>query len=224
LILLFLITYLGFCGLYFGFSWLTQRLRGEIIDHRPLRSGQIRKEIGLSLISIAMFGVITVLTKWLVDAGLLAVSWTVNWRILPIEIIFLFLWNEIHFYVSHRLLHTPWLYRHVHVLHHRSVVPTPYSAYSFHFAEALLLGSVMTTALLIHPFSIVSLLTLPLMSITLNTLGHLNVDLFPDKKLAHPLAFARRHSMHHSHNTGNFGFFLPWFDRLFFTEIKSKGR
>ncbi|WP_127579862.1 sterol desaturase family protein [Paenibacillus koleovorans] len=222
--ILFFLTFAAFSGLYFGFAWLTLHLPGHKIDHRPLRKNQIRNEIGLSMISIACFSGIAVVTKWLVELGILEVTWEIVWWKLPLEIAVLFFWNEIHFYLCHRLLHTSWLYRHVHVRHHRSVVPTPYSTYSFHFVEALLLGSVMTTALLFYPFSLVSLMTLPLMSIILNALGHLNADLFPSRPLSHPLAFARRHSMHHSQNSGNYGFFLPWFDMWFRSAIKQKGR
>ena len=42
------------------------------------------------------------------------------------------------FYWTHRLLHTRPLYARVHALHHRSTVPTAFTGYSFHVAEAAL--------------------------------------------------------------------------------------
>jgi sterol desaturase/sphingolipid hydroxylase (fatty acid hydroxylase superfamily) len=224
----FVLTLVGFTFLYFGAAWIGNRLTrhsaGRLIDERPVKPKQLQSEIMHSLLSIVMFGVISVFTAFLVNHGVLHVTWTVTWWKLPLEIIALFLWNEIHFYISHRLLHTKWLYRHVHYKHHKSVTPTAYSTYSFHFVEALLLGSVMTTALLLYSFSVVSLLTLPLMSIVLNTMGHYNVDFFPGRPIGSLLSFTRRHSYHHSRNTGNFGFFLPYLDKLFSTHIKEKGR
>ncbi|MFF2483893.1 sterol desaturase family protein [Paenibacillus sp. NPDC058071] len=224
----FVLTVAGFLVLYFGGAWmghrLTQLAKGKVIDSRPLKIKQQKREIVFSLISIVMFGLITLFTVYLINHGILHVTWTFNWWKLPIEIIALFLWNEIHFYLCHRLLHTKWLYKHVHYLHHQSVTPTSYSTYSFHFAEALLLGSVMTTALILYSFSFLSLLTLPLMSMILNVLGHYNFDLFPERTMRSLLSFTRRHSYHHSKNTGNYGFFLPYFDLLFSTHIQEKER
>jgi lathosterol oxidase len=42
------------------------------------------------------------------------------------------------FYWTHRLLHSKALYSSVHVMHHRSNVPTAFAGYSFHVAEAAL--------------------------------------------------------------------------------------
>ncbi|WP_405454881.1 sterol desaturase family protein [Paenibacillus sp. HJGM_3] len=223
---LFAITTLGFSGLYFGSAWLCiwlmARSKGERIDARVVQPAQVRMEIVHSLISIAMFGLLTVFTLWLVNRGWLHVSWTMSLSKLPVEILALFLWNEIHFYSCHRLLHTKWLYRHVHYKHHQSKTPTPYSTFSFHYIEALLLGSVMTTALIFYSFSVISLLTLPLMSIVLNTLGHCNFNFFPGRPADSLLSFTVRHSDHHERNTGNYGFFLPYFDQLFKTSSKER--
>lgn len=46
--------------------------------------------------------------------------------------------HEFHFYCIHRLIHTPWLYKHVHSVHHRSVNPSPWSSLSMHPVEHLL--------------------------------------------------------------------------------------
>lgn len=73
----------------------------------------------------------------------------------------------------HRSLHWRPLYRRVHTWHHRSVVTTPCSAYSFHTVESFLFGSVMPLALLLHAFSPWALLGLTVMSLLLNVGGHL---------------------------------------------------
>ena len=43
-----------------------------------------------------------------------------------------------HFYCIHRLLHVPFLYRHVHALHHRAANPSPWSSLSMHPVELFL--------------------------------------------------------------------------------------
>ncbi|BBH20598.1 desaturase [Paenibacillus baekrokdamisoli] len=218
------LTIFGFAIMYFGGAWIGMRLAivGEPIVRRPIKPRQMRSEIKLSLISILIFGLLTVATAYLVNHGLLHVSWTVSWPKLLLEILALFLWNEIHFYISHRLLHTRWLFKHVHYKHHLSTIPTAYSTFSFHYVEALLLGSVLTTALLFYSFSVLSLLTLPLMSLILNVLGHCNLDFFPGRSAQSLLSFTPRHSDHHVRNNGNYGFFLPYFDQMFATSIKEQ--
>ena len=39
----------------------------------------------------------------------------------------MYLWGDLHFYWTHRLLHTHWLYRAVHKVHHESFNPDPFS-------------------------------------------------------------------------------------------------
>ncbi|ECB6741095.1 sterol desaturase family protein, partial [Salmonella enterica subsp. enterica serovar Panama] len=46
--------------------------------------------------------------------------------------------HEFHFFCIHRLIHTPWLYKWVHSVHHNSVNPSPWSSLSMHPVEHLL--------------------------------------------------------------------------------------
>ena len=50
--------------------------------------------------------------------------------------------GETHFYFSHRLLHTKWLYKNVHKVHHESINPDPCSGLSMHWIESTLYFSV----------------------------------------------------------------------------------
>jgi len=44
-----------------------------------------------------------------------------------------YLWGDTHFYWTHRLLHTQWLYKRVHKTHHESYNPDPFSGLSMHW-------------------------------------------------------------------------------------------
>jgi sterol desaturase/sphingolipid hydroxylase (fatty acid hydroxylase superfamily) len=220
-------AFVSFATLYIIFAgggwWLSRSLLpawkiGAVVDPRPLREGQIAKEAWRSLVSIATFGGYGVLTVEIFRAGHVNVAWEPSWLRTGIDIVLLFVWNEAHFFACHRLLHTRWLYQHVHRIHHESVTPTPFSVYSFHWLESLLLGSVMITAMLFGTFSIWALLALPVFSILFNTIGHWNYNLFAGT--------ARRsasveHSHHHLRVAGNYGFYLPFLDRLFRTFLRT---
>ena len=43
------------------------------------------------------------------------------------SLLFAFAWGDFHFYWTHRMLHTKWLYRNVHKVHHESFNPDPFS-------------------------------------------------------------------------------------------------
>lgn len=184
------------------------------LDRLPeLRRGQLRGELLLSAASILVFALQAVLLVWLLRRGLIHIGWQRSpWHLLW-ELPLLYLWNEVHFFAVHRLLHWRPLYRAVHVWHHRSVVTTPFSAYSFHPVESFLLGAVMPLALLAHAFSPWALLGLTVISLLLNVSGHL-----PHERLKPRFAFAgahaRFHNRHHREFKVHYGFSLPFADRL----------
>jgi sterol desaturase/sphingolipid hydroxylase (fatty acid hydroxylase superfamily) len=224
----FVATTLGFLAIYFGLgagAWLlTTRVlpargAGRPLADRPLVPGQIAGEIRASLISILIFGGFGVLTAVGARAGL--------WTVLPsrsaagvtAELALLVVWNDVHFYVIHRLLHTRWLYQHVHREHHRAIRPTPFSTYAMHPVEATLLGSVMVCVAPLHAFSLPTLVVFPLVSLVFNNIGHTNYDLAPAASRWNPLAGSRRHEAHHRLVHGNYGFLLPLLDVTLRTEL-----
>lgn len=221
--LVFALTSLAFAGLYFGAALAALGLRrvlpGRTIDARPLKPHQVRDEVLRSLASIGVFGLYGVVTVKLLAAGWLAFTWQAPWWVVALDLLALLLWNEVHFYACHRLLHVAWLMKRVHYVHHLSLVPTPFSTYSFHWFEAALLGSVMLCALPFRSFHVVAVLLLPLGSIALNVLGHWNWDPVPGLADGALPASSRRHSAHHARGDGNLGFLLPWFDRALRTRV-----
>ena len=179
-----------------------------------LRAGQVRRELWLSVASIVVFAAQATLLVWMLRRGWLAVAWDRPvWHLLW-EIPVLYIWNEIHFFLVHRALHVGPLYRRVHVWHHRSVVTTPFSAYSFHPIESFLLGSVMPLALVCCAFSPWALLGLTVMSLLLNVSGHLPHECVRAAfRLAMP--HSRYHNRHHREFDAHFGFSFPPLDRWF---------
>lgn len=201
------------------FSYMRKHAKLQAVTNHHLYPGQIRREIRQSMVSILIFSIQGILIQQGLINHWLYISYELNWWVIP-QIIVLFLWNEIHFYLCHALLHTPFIMRRIHWVHHHSKEPTVFSTYSFHWAEAFLLGTVIFFPMLIYPFQAVAVLSLPVMSILINTLGHCNYDFFAGMRPSHLLKFSYRHSMHHKYGKGNLGFLLPWFDYLFNTSSK----
>lgn len=229
LAVVYVVTTLGFLAMYFGLGGLTRLLVsrvlpargiGRAIAERPLAPGQVSREVRHSLISIAIFGGFGVLTAVGVRAGWWSVVALRSPLGVALEVAFLVLWNDVHFYVIHRLLHTRWFFRHFHREHHRAIRPTPFSTYAMHPAESLLLGSVMVCVQPFHAFSLPALVLFPLVSLALNNIGHSNYDFAPGVSDWHPLAGAVRHERHHRLVGGNYGFLFPALDRWLGTELR----
>ena len=47
------------------------------------------------------------------------------------------LMHDTYFYWAHRLMHHPWLFKKIHLVHHKSTNPSPWAAYAFHPFEAI---------------------------------------------------------------------------------------
>ena len=189
------------------------------VDNHFLYAGQQKKEILQSMRSIVIFSLQGILIQQGIVHGWFHIGTALSWWILP-QIIILFLWNEVHFYFSHLLLHTKFMMRNIHHVHHHSKEPTVFSTFSFHWIEAFLLGTVVFFPLLIYPFELWAILFLPIMSFIINLMGHSNYDLFRNHQAEHILKFSYRHSMHHKRGKGNLGFLVPWLDQLFKTTAK----
>lgn len=218
---------LFFGGIYLLFGAMTWLLTrhvlpalgiGGVLDPRPLRPGQLRHELRQSGVSILIFGVGMIFPWGFLQLGWAHLDAQAGALQIAIEILVLVAWNDVHFWINHRLLHTRWL-RQFHLPHHRSVVTTPFSTYSFHPIEAMMLGNVILLPMVLHEFSFWSLLAVPLFSLFFNCVGHANYDFFPRVSYAHWFAASRRHHLHHACYNGNYGFQFTFMDRLFRTRL-----
>ncbi len=181
---------------------------------------QIRFEIKHSLTSIFIFGFSAFPIIYLIRAE--------NINLLPdtflnvlVGLVILTLWNEIHFFIVHRILHISFFMRHVHFVHHTSNVPTVYSVYSFHWLEALLLSTVPLTIVPFISFSPMAIFLYPFASILLNYAGHCNYRFGNGTSVSWKL-FGTHHNEHHFKAKKNYGFALNFLDKLNALFIKNK--
>ncbi len=199
---------------------LARRGIGRVLDVRALKPDQLRREWRQSLHSVLIFGIGMVVPWGLLQLGWAQLAPTASAGRIALEIAALLVWNDVHFWLNHRLLHTRRLVR-FHGDHHRSVVTTPWSTYSFHPIEAIMLGNIILLPMLVHDFYFWSLASVPVLSLLLNVIGHANYDFFPRVSDTHPLAASRRHHLHHARPAGNYGFALAFMDQLMRTQVKS---
>lgn len=136
----------------------------------------------------------------------------------------MFVWFEVWFYVTHRLMHLRPLFF-LHRQHHVAHVVDPLTSMSFGLPErAVLLGGGLGFAVLasrVVPLSQAGLALYFFTNYVLNVFGHTNVESlpagYPRHWLARLLNSSTYHAMHHARSLGHYGLFTPWLDRLFGT-------
>jgi len=222
----YLLTVGFFLLLYFLSGFVIQKTHNwglkkgwiEKIVLTPIKPKQVHSEIKNSIRSIFVFGITTLPIVFLYRVGFVAYQpSTVAWTALSLVV--LNVYNEIHFYLLHRMFHLPFFMKHIHYVHHQSRVPTVWSVFSFHWFEGLLLSFVPLVVILFFPLAPIVYILYPINSILINLLGHANVRI---KGLENsPWGFVSKHSTHHLIGKNNYGFASTLLDKWARTQQKS---
>lgn len=126
------------------------------------------------------------------------------------------LFHEAHFYAVHRLIHLPFLYRHIHAVHHKSVNPSPWSSLAMHPGEHLLYFSGALIHLLIfsHPLLAIYQLHIAALGALGGHFGFDKVETGDDQAIN---TDSYDHYLHHKYFVVNYASGLVPFDRIFGT-------
>ena len=138
-----------------------------------------------------------------------------------------FVWVEIYFYYSHRLIHHPrlfWIHRH----HHQATIVNPWTSLSFSVVERLVLlfGVIGITAVVSFwfPFTIEAYAIYFAVNYILNVYGHLNVEIMPTAFVHNPIGkvinTTTYHTLHHIRYRGHYGLFTSVMDKIHNTYFK----
>ena len=202
-----------------AFAVVTQR------RHPHLYTGltaQIRREIGWSLASAAIYGIPAGIVAW----GWQHRGWTRiysrvdAWPLWywPLSILLFLLAHDMWFYWTHRWMHAPRLFRIAHAVHHASRPPTAWAAMSFHPVEALTGAVVIPLLVFVIPIHIAALgIVLAVMTI-MGVTNHMGWEVFPKRvvngRLGQWVITATHHQRHHAEYRGNYGLYFRHWDRL----------
>ena len=210
----FLLLYFGIAPIFLTTSKLLEH-KGYLskIIQKQVSTKQVQFEIKYSLQSILIFGISAhpviygIRNEWIT---LLPNTFT---NVIA-GLIILTIWNEVHFFIVHRIMHTPFFLKRVHVVHHKSIIPTVYSVYSFHWLEAFLLSTVPITIVPFINFSPLAIFLYPLVSILFNFCGHCNYRFGSGNGAAWKL-FGTKHNEHHAAGRKNYGFISGLPDKIY---------
>ncbi len=218
-----IVTYfalVGFTYLVF-WKWGAQRWAGLRIQNPGKVDGaQILREVRNTLLTMLVSSTLPLLLAAFVSPPATTEGWA-PWELAALFIALLVL-NDVWFYATHRLLHSEWLFKHVHSVHHRSVDVSPFTSYSFHPVEALLLTAWLVPVVLLFPIPLPLLGAMQLVGLFNNINAHLGYELQPRWFIRVPpfswLTSSTFHNLHHAQVKGNYGLMLRVWDRVFATE------
>ncbi|MEQ7874402.1 sterol desaturase family protein [Sphingomonas sp. ASV193] len=205
------------------FAWLTERrVPGRLAGQGP----QIRREIGWSLASAAIYGIPAGVVAW----GWQNRGWTriyadvhafpLWW--MPVSVLAYLFAHDTWFYWTHRLMHRPWWFKRMHSVHHDSRPPTAWAAMSFHPWEALTGAVVIPALVFLVPIHVTMLgLVLTVMTV-MGVTNHMGWEMFPRAIVHGPLGkwliTASHHELHHQKYRCNYGLYFRVWDRLCATD------
>ena len=216
-------------GTMFGFLFIfrlwaeNRRIQTRRATHRDYA-----REILSSLRTVFFFGVTTLATLALSSVGIIKFQLSAFplWLAL-VQAAAIILAHDAWFYWTHRAMHSKRLFRPVHLHHHKSRTPTPFTAYSFTWLEAIIEAAFMpifllVTSLMGFAFTGLALLLFIWIQISRNVMQHAGVEIHPagwvDSKWTDWISTTTHHDLHHSDGNHNFGFYFTWWDRWMGTE------
>jgi len=202
---------------FYTFSAQGKKLK---YDPRPLMvngrkftlGGQVRDNMFWTLgTGVMIWTAYEVILFWAMANGHVSlVSWTTN----PVWFVALFLlipiWESFYFYIIHRAIHIPFLYNHVHYLHHRNVNVGPWSGMSMHPVEQMIfLGSVFVHLIVgAHPVHILFHLQYYFLTAMTTHTGFQGLWIKDKNRLS---LGTFHHQMHHRYFECNYGSLeIPW--------------
>ncbi|MCI4671442.1 MAG: sterol desaturase family protein [Bacteroidia bacterium] len=211
----FLIFYLFFPG-YFSKNKIQERLA---------KNKDFQREILHSLqtnVIIALIGILIIKTPF---GSYTQIYTEVNsyplWWI-PVSVIVALIIHDSYFYWVHRSIHHPRLFRKVHLLHHRSINPSPWASYSFHLIEGILEVLIGPILIFILPMHFSALIAFTTASFFINVYGHLGYEIAPkwfrNSPFFEVFNTSVHHNLHHKKFNGNYGLYFRIWDRLMGTE------
>jgi len=219
--------YAVFAVLTWALLWVVLRrpLRGRKIRPQTPPTRQLLMEFVVSLRSISIFAVTAVVMSVLSHLGAyplsqLARAWGPLWY--WTSVVLMILGHDAYYYWTHRAMHRPAIFRMLHVQHHSSQNPSPFTAYSFSLGEAALMVSFVVLWPLVVPTTFAAIALFILHQIARNTLAHCGYELMPARADGRPLldflTTTTHHDLHHAEPGSNFGLYFTWWDRWMGTE------
>lgn len=175
------------------------------------------RDIAFSMITVLIFATMATLVFWVLTPNTNLYRGIDQYGKVYYGLTFplMFLIHDTYFYWMHRLMHSPLLFKKVHLTHHLSTNPSPWTSYAFHPLEAIIEAGIIPLIAFTLPVHRSALVLFLLLQFIYNVYGHLGYELYPKNfhktKIGRWINTSTAHNLHHRQFTGNYGlYFLTW--------------
>lgn len=207
-------------GLLSKLKFFKKRLVTEESAQPSNRS--LLKNAFFSLLAASIMAMLSKLAYYELSFSSVFVILTAN-KIYFVFSIFLYcLLFDFWFYLAHRALHTGFLYRYVHSVHHELRETNIYGVAHFHFFEIILYGLCHLLVATFLPMHLYAIIVAVLLIELQNIFAHWGYEFFPHfwRSRFRYMMYSTDHAHHHRHLTHNYGYFSKIWDVLLKTDRK----
>lgn len=225
------IRYFLFAGIaYFIFYvWKRKEWFSLKIQQRFPENKDIIREILYSISTVLIFSGFAFVVWFARKHGYTQIYTNLDafgWFYWVFSLVFLVFYHDTWFYWTHRWMHSsPRIFRIFHRVHHLSHNPTPWAAFAFHPAEAVVEALFLPIIVFIVPFHVGVLGVFMLWMIVMNVLGHTGYEIIP-RNFHHSFIgkwqnTPTHHNMHHHFTKGNYSLYFNLWDKWMGTNFKN---
>ncbi len=227
--LIIIIRYFIAAGIFFYVFQVKgkEKWKTKKVSDKAYGTHQHRKEIKWSIVASSIFAVAGTFIIYAWQQGFTAIYLEYSWADLiyaPLSIGVVMFLHETYYYWMHKWMHHPALFKHVHKVHHNSMVASPWTSFSFHPFEAIIEAIILPLIILIIPLHPVTILFYLILMTISSVINHLDIEIYPKKFLHHFLGKwiigATHHSLHHIDFKVNYGLYFTCWDKWMHTEHK----
>lgn len=222
--LIFLLGYYFIPATFFYllfFVWKKKAWQGMRLHKSYPGARQIRREIKWSIYTLLIWSALTVPFYLAIRAGYTRMYFHWDdfplWYV-PLSLLAAMIIHDTLFYWSHRLMHLNVLFRHSHLIHHKSVNPTPFDLCAFQPLEALIQYIPFVVILMVVPMHPLAFGFFLAYDVLISILGHTGSEFFPARVRDHWFfrwqTTVSQHDYHHIDTRYNFGVYFNLWDRL----------
>lgn len=225
------VFYIITCSLFYLllYKWKPKTFETKKIQTQSLAPSQLQREVNYTIISLLIFAVMGYVVYLLQQKGWSQLHFKISdygITYFIISILLMTLLHDTYFYWTHRLLHLPGWYEKVHIVHHLSSNPSPFTALAFHPVEAFIQAAITPLIVLLIPCHPIALSVFLLYMTGKNVLGHCGYELtrnyFADSKISGWRNSSTHHNLHHFYSKDNYGLYFTFWDKWMKT-LRNKG-
>ena len=172
------------------------------------------RDIFFSLVTVTIFATVALMTFFVLKdyTNTYRDIAEYGWGYYVFTWIFMLLVHDTYFYWMHRGMHHPTLFKYVHLVHHKSTNPSPWTAYAFHPLEAVLEAMIIPILAFSIPIHAHAISWFFLFQIIYNVYGHLGFELYPKgfhkTRIGKYINTSVAHNLHHDKFHGNYGLYF----------------